>query len=96
MLKLSDYVDYDGLGLADLVRRKLVTPAELLASAQAAMAAVDPTLRAVVYDMREAAAATLQTAVFQRFVRTGKFAFRLPLTPEAALRVGEASPECWC
>ena len=63
MLKLSDYVDYDGLGLADLVRRKLVTPAELLASAQAAMAAVDPTLRAVVYDMREAAAATLQTAL---------------------------------
>ena len=60
MMQLSEYAEHDGLGLAELVRRKAVTPTELVATAQAAMATVDPALHAVVYDMRDAALESLQ------------------------------------
>src|SRR5580658_1086764 len=46
---MDDYAKYDGVGLADLVRRREVTPAEL---AQAAIARVErhnPTINAVIY-----------------------------------------------
>lgn len=44
----SEYGNYDGLGLADLVRRKQVTPRELLDEAIARTAKVDPQINAVV------------------------------------------------
>jgi amidase len=44
----SEYGNYDGLGLADLVRRKQVTPRELLDEAIARTAEVDPQINAVV------------------------------------------------
>ncbi len=47
MLALSDYARHDGLGLAELVRRKDVKPEELLASALAAVEKVNPRLNAV-------------------------------------------------
>ena len=39
-----DYLDYDALGLADLVRRKEVTPEELLEAAIARVDAIDPVI----------------------------------------------------
>jgi amidase len=45
---LTLYSDSDALGLADLVKHKQVTPAELVETAIAAIEALDPTLNAVV------------------------------------------------
>ncbi len=47
-MKLAEYATYDALGLADLVARKEVTAQELAALAAAAIAALNPELRAVV------------------------------------------------
>ena len=46
-MKLSEYVNYDGLGLAELVRRGEVTPAELKETVLEAIAKVNPELNAV-------------------------------------------------
>ena len=46
-VRSDEYVQFDGLGLADLVRRKAVSPAELVAASQAATAEVDPRINAV-------------------------------------------------
>ncbi len=50
-----DYLKYDGLGLADLVRRKEVKPEELLEAAIARIEAIDPKLNAVVTKMYDEA-----------------------------------------
>ncbi|QHC24899.1 amidase [Streptomyces sp. GS7] len=47
-MKLSEYVSYDGVGLADLVARGQVTPAELASTAQLASDVVNPQINAVV------------------------------------------------
>ncbi|MBL1116464.1 amidase [Streptomyces sp. 110] len=47
-MQLSEYVDYDGVGLADLVARGEVTPAELASTAQLASDVVNPRINAVV------------------------------------------------
>ncbi len=47
MISLSDYTSHDGLGLADLVTRKQVTPQELVAAALQAIEKVNPKLNAV-------------------------------------------------
>lgn len=47
-MAIKEYGDYDGVGLAELVRSKQVTPAELLDEAIARTDALDPTLNAVV------------------------------------------------
>jgi amidase len=47
MIKLSEYVRYDGLGLAELVRRGEVTPKELKDAALEGIAQVNPKLNAV-------------------------------------------------
>jgi amidase/6-aminohexanoate-cyclic-dimer hydrolase len=55
-----DVTKYDGLGLADLVRRKEVTAAELLEATIARAEAVNPTLNAIItrlYDQARAAIA---------------------------------------
>ncbi|NBB50665.1 amidase [Rhizobium sp. CRIBSB] len=44
----KDYAAHDGLGLADLIRRKEVSPAEVLEAAIARIEAVNPQLNAVV------------------------------------------------
>lgn len=49
----DDYLAHDATGLAGLVRRREVTPAELLDIALARIAALDPTLNAVVRLMEE-------------------------------------------
>ena len=55
-MAFKEYGSYDGVGLADLVRKKQVTPKELLDEALARTAKVDPQLNAVVvrhYDYAE-------------------------------------------
>ena len=47
-MKLSEYTSYDGLGLAELVRKKAVTPAELADNAFRAMDQVNESLNAIV------------------------------------------------
>ncbi|NMO14343.1 amidase [Pyxidicoccus fallax] len=54
-MHLDDYSRYDAVGLAELVRRKEVTPEELVRTAAAAIARVNPRLNAVI-DVREAEA----------------------------------------
>ncbi|HET7315669.1 amidase [Salinisphaera sp.] len=50
-----DYVRYDALGLAELIARREVSPAEVLAAARRRLDAVDPTLNCVVHRMDEIA-----------------------------------------
>src|ERR1700719_2817707 len=55
-MAFKEYGNYDGLGLADLVRKKQVSPGELLDEAVARTAKVDPQINAVVvkhYDYAE-------------------------------------------
>src|SRR5206468_10173852 len=55
-MAFREYGNYDGLGLAELVRKKQITPAELLDEAIARTARVDPQINAVVvkhYDYAE-------------------------------------------
>ena len=47
-MQLHEYVSHDAIGLADLVRRKEVTPRELVDTAFRAIAAVNPRLNAVI------------------------------------------------
>ena len=48
MLTLSEYASHDGIGLADLVQRREVSPREVARTALAAIEAVDGDLKAVV------------------------------------------------
>lgn len=51
----GSYVDYDGLGLAKLVRERQVSPAELLEEAIRRLEAINPSLNAVITPMYESA-----------------------------------------
>jgi amidase len=48
-MEMPDYADYDGLGLAELVRKRAVTPLELVDAAIERIERHNPTLNAVVY-----------------------------------------------
>jgi amidase len=62
-MQFSEYMKYDGLGLAELVRRKEVSPAELVETAIARAEAVNPQLNFMVFAdfARARAAAREQT-----------------------------------
>ncbi len=45
MMNLKEYASYDALGLAELVRKRDVTPKDLAATAARAIEAVNPTWR---------------------------------------------------
>ncbi|HEY8572561.1 amidase [Phenylobacterium sp.] len=66
---MDDYSEYDGLGLAELVRKKQVTPAELVEAAIERIERHNPTLNAVVYkgydDARKWAAGDLPDGPFK-------------------------------
>ncbi len=49
MISLSDYASRDGLGLAELVARKQVTPQELVAAALEPVTKVNPKLNALLH-----------------------------------------------
>jgi amidase len=53
----TDYDKYDGLGLADLVRRQQVKPVELVEEAISRIEKLNPRLNAVIYKMYESARA---------------------------------------
>jgi len=55
MSGFSDYDKYDGLGLADLVRKKEVKPSELVEEAISRIERLNPQLNAVIYKMYELA-----------------------------------------
>ncbi len=63
MTKISDYSKFDGLGLADLVRRKEVTPRELKDAALAGIEKVNPHLNAVVSVLHEQAEKELDSGL---------------------------------
>ena len=58
MSGFPDYDNYDALGLAELVRTRQVTPAELLEEAIARADRLNPALNAIIYRMDEPARAT--------------------------------------
>jgi amidase len=66
---MDDYAEYDGLGLAELVRTRQVTPAELVEAAIARIERHNPTLNAVVHkgfdDARRWAAGDLPDGPFR-------------------------------
>ncbi len=55
MSGFSDYDKYDGLGLAELVRKKEVKPSELVEEAISRIEKLNPQLNAVIYKMYELA-----------------------------------------
>ena len=59
----SDYEDFDGLGLAGLVKGRVVSPLELLNAAIERIERKNPSLNAVIYKMYDEAHASLQTAL---------------------------------
>ena len=48
-MSFAEYSDYDGLGLADLVKRKKVKPAELVEAAMELVERHNPQLNAIVF-----------------------------------------------
>lgn len=65
MLSLSEYASYDGLGLAELVARKDVSPEELVDSAVQAIEKVNPQLNAVLQVVADAAKAEIAAGLPQ-------------------------------
>ena len=63
MISLNDYTSHDGLGLADLVARKEVTPDELAAAAFEAVAKVNPRINAVLHTLPREAAAEIRAGL---------------------------------
>ena len=59
-LPYSEYAQLDGIALADLVRRKEVTPSELLNAAIARAAAVDPKINAIAELIEDSARKSIQ------------------------------------
>lgn len=62
-MKFTEYSHYDGLGLAELVRRKEVSPRELVDSALDAVARLNPNINCVVQSLREHALAEIKSGV---------------------------------
>lgn len=60
MSSFSEYIQYDGLGLAELVRAKEVTPAELLEAAINRIEASNPKINAVVRPMYDQARISIE------------------------------------
>jgi amidase len=60
MSRFAEYADYDGLGLAELVRKKEVAPVELVEEAVRRIEALNPRLNAVIHKMYEYARTAAQ------------------------------------
>lgn len=63
MLTFAEYRSFDALGLAQLVARRLVTPDELLATALARAAVVEPRLRTISQDHADFARAAIRAGL---------------------------------
>ena len=62
-MSFADYASYDGLGLAELVRKKELTPLEVLDAAIERIERHNPTLNAVVYKAYDEARETANGAL---------------------------------
>ena len=60
MIQFKEYNDFDALGLAELVRKRQVTPAELVEAAIERIEAVNGRLNAVVYKLYDQARVSAQ------------------------------------
>ncbi len=60
MIPLQEYASHDGIGLAELVARKKVTPEELIDVAAQAIEKVNPKLNAVLQMLAEQAKAEIR------------------------------------
>src|SRR3990172_9587556 len=69
----AEYAEHDGLGLAELVRNKEVTPSELLEAARARIEAGNPTINAVVHRMYDQARAAVAGGLPDGPFRGGPF-----------------------
>jgi len=63
MLSLEEYARLDGLGLAELVRRKEVTPRELADTAFAAVRKLNPKINAVLQQLEKESAAEIEAGL---------------------------------
>ena len=63
MTVFDEYSNYDGLGLADLVRKKEVSPEELLAEAIYRVERLNPTINAIVTEMYDLAKSTIENGL---------------------------------
>jgi amidase len=63
MISLKDYTAHDGLGLAELVARKEVTPDELAAAAFEAVTKLNPRINAVLHTLPREAAAEIRAGL---------------------------------
>jgi amidase len=63
MISLKDYTSHDGLGLAELVASKEVTPDELAAAAFEAATKVNPKINAVLHTLPQEAAAEIRAGL---------------------------------
>ena len=66
MMVFDEYSNYDGLGLADLVRKKEVSPEELLAEAIYRVERLNPTINAIVTKMYDLAKSTIENGLPER------------------------------
>ena len=66
MTAITDYANYDTVGLADLIAKGEVTPEEALDAALTRMRAVQPELNAVVHDMEDEARRTIAAGLPDR------------------------------
>src|SRR5262249_14368525 len=60
MVSFSEYANLDGLGLAELVRRREITPREVFQSAMEVLERVDPSINAIAFTMESEAEAALR------------------------------------
>lgn len=86
MIALTDYTAYDGLGLADLVVRKEVTPEELVTTALAAIDKVNPRLNAVLQTLAEQATAEARGDLPQGPFRGVPFLIKELVLPAGGVR----------
>ena len=63
MAGFSEYGQYDGMGLADLIRRGQVTPAEVLEEAVEGISRINKKLNAIIFPMYDLARKALQNEV---------------------------------
>ena len=54
-MNLAEYADYDGLGLAELIRKKEVTAGDLAASALSGVQKINPQINAIIEVYQERA-----------------------------------------
>ena len=67
MAAFREYAEFDGLGLADLVRKGDVTPGELFVAAMETLEQTNPSINAIAFTMEaeaERSLATLPSATF--------------------------------